>query len=201
MTSPRFRGPSPQNGPGSIGRASGYPTPTPGFSQASQALSQRFKRGSSGGARLPRDKIAVIHVAKHQLGMDDGAYRDLLQSAAGVRSSVDLDEEGFRQVMRRFERLGFHSAHAMPPDEPERRADMASPAQLHYIRSMWAKWLGRDDRRALGRWLDKRYGVSDLRFANSHVAGMAILGLKAMLARQAGETRHGADGRTNEGGK
>lgn len=57
-----------------------------------------------------RKELAAIHLGKHQLGMDDSAYRDLLWSVARRRSSKDLDEVGRQAVIERMRRLGFERA-------------------------------------------------------------------------------------------
>lgn len=144
-------------------------------------------------SRLPRDKLALIHIAKAQLGLDEDHYRLLLLEAAGVRSARELDMAGFDAVMRRFGVLGFTSRkgfasqtlapHARATDSY--RPGMATPAQLDTIRGMWAKWHGRADERALSHWLEHRYGVSALRFCDVQTAQKAIEGLKAMNARRA----------------
>ena len=47
-------------------------------------------------------KLAVIHIVKRELGLSDDDYRDILQREAGVRSAKDLDDKGFRRLMRYF---------------------------------------------------------------------------------------------------
>ena len=47
-------------------------------------------------------KLAVIHIVKRELGLSDDEYRDILQRETGVRSAKDLDEKGFRRLMRYF---------------------------------------------------------------------------------------------------
>lgn len=47
-------------------------------------------------------KLAVIHIVKRELGLSEEAYRDMLERFAGVRSAKDLDEKGFRRLMRGF---------------------------------------------------------------------------------------------------
>ncbi len=47
-------------------------------------------------------KLAVIHIVKRELGLSDEEYRDILQRETGVRSAKDLDEKGFRRLMRYF---------------------------------------------------------------------------------------------------
>ncbi len=47
-------------------------------------------------------KLAVIHIVKRELGLSDDVYRDILERETGVRSAKDLDEKGFRRLMRYF---------------------------------------------------------------------------------------------------
>jgi len=49
-------------------------------------------------------KLAVIHIVKRELGLSDDEYRNILQTASGVNSAKDLDEAGFRRLMRFFAR-------------------------------------------------------------------------------------------------
>lgn len=49
---------------------------------------------------LSAQKLAVIHIAKKELGLSEEMYREILRKAAGVESAKDLDEEGFRKLMR-----------------------------------------------------------------------------------------------------
>lgn len=55
-------------------------------------------------------KKALIHVAKAKVGMTDPEYRDLL-GRVGVKSSTELNDDTFTQVMDQFKRLGFKSNH------------------------------------------------------------------------------------------
>lgn len=51
---------------------------------------------------MDRKKLAVIHIVKRELGLSDQEYRDILQRVTGVRSAKDMDEDGFRRLMRYF---------------------------------------------------------------------------------------------------
>jgi phage gp16-like protein len=53
---------------------------------------------------LDHKKLAVIHITVKELGISDQEYRDTLEKVTGVRSSRDLDEAGFRKLMRYFAR-------------------------------------------------------------------------------------------------
>lgn len=158
---------------------------------------------------LSREQIAVVHVAAHQLRMSNEEYRALLMGVAGVNSSRGLDEAGFRAVMRRFEQLGFThgkpraAARAAPtaPAAPGygEREGMATPAQVRLIRKLWAVWTqGRGDasesERALNRWIEGRYHVSNLRFVDVVTAQKALEGLKAMTQRSARTTARSRTG-------
>lgn len=121
---------------------------------------------------LPKGKISLIHVARNRLDMDDAGYRALLQRAAGVSSSKDLDERGFEAVMAEFARLGFHSTKGRT--QTSSRAGMASAAQVGKIRGLWEAYSGSSDDLRLGRWLERHFHVSNVRFLQDWNAGKAI---------------------------
>jgi hypothetical protein len=45
-------------------------------------------------------RLAVVHIIKKELGLTDAQYRDILAKVAGVRTARDLDDLGFRRLMR-----------------------------------------------------------------------------------------------------
>lgn len=53
---------------------------------------------------MDRKKLALIHIVKKELRLSDREYRDTLEKVTGVRSAKDLDEEGFRKLLRYFAR-------------------------------------------------------------------------------------------------
>jgi phage gp16-like protein len=57
---------------------------------------------------LDNNKLAVIHITKKELALSDDEYRDTLEKVCGVRSSRDLDEAGFRKLMRYFARSKYY---------------------------------------------------------------------------------------------
>lgn len=61
---------------------------------------------------LDHKKIAVIHITKKELGLSDDEYRDTLEKVTGVRSSRELDEAGFRRLMRFFARSKHYRINA-----------------------------------------------------------------------------------------
>jgi hypothetical protein len=132
--------------------------------------------------RVTRQQLALIHVAKRETGVSDEAYRELLQIADGVASAKDLSRDGVERVMRGFAKVGF-VAKPLGPSLGDREG-MASEKQLHRLRQLWFRWLGRDDDKALDRWLRKKFGISAARFATTEHAQKAIQGLIAMVGRK-----------------
>ena len=61
---------------------------------------------------LDRNKLAVIHIVKNEIGLADDAYRKILHDVCGVTTSKDLDETGFRKLMRHFARSKYYRDHA-----------------------------------------------------------------------------------------
>ncbi len=52
----------------------------------------------------------MIHIVKKELNLSDSAYRNILESTAGVRSAKDLDTIGFRRLMHYFVRSKHYRA-------------------------------------------------------------------------------------------
>jgi hypothetical protein len=61
---------------------------------------------------LDHTKLAVIHITVKELGLSDKKYRDTLEKITGVRSARDLDEAGFRKLMRYFARSKHYRVNA-----------------------------------------------------------------------------------------
>ncbi len=61
-------------------------------------------------ARIDQKKLALIHIVKKELNLDDSQYRQMLKKAAGVESAKDLDQKGFRKLMNYFVRSRHYRA-------------------------------------------------------------------------------------------
>lgn len=55
-------------------------------------------------------ELAAIHVAKKQLALDDGTYRDMLFMLTRKRSSAELDQAERRTVIEHLRKRGFTKA-------------------------------------------------------------------------------------------
>jgi len=130
-----------------------------------------------------KSHLAIIHLAKKQLGLDEEAYRAIL-SGAGVASAKDIiTETQFNAVMGAFLRLGFlpskhgglnkyHSA--IPGASPA----MISRRQEYYIKGLWSLASRAKDEKSL-RQIIKRIGkVDDVRFLPRRAASAVILALR-----------------------
>lgn len=57
--------------------------------------------------KISKGKIALIHVAKAKLNMDDDTYRELLENVCGTRSAKDVETKDFESLMNVFRQIGF----------------------------------------------------------------------------------------------
>lgn len=129
-------------------------------------------------------QTALIHLAKKQLGLSDDSYRDILWRVAGKGSSRDLDRFGFNALMQEFARLGFKSDFA-ERNFGSRAPTMATSRQVAMIRDLWGRFTnGEGTDETFGKWLDKHFRVSALRFLPRALAPKVIAALKAMNARR-----------------
>ncbi len=78
-------------------------------------LARKITRQAAQPAQPRTSSLAQIHIAKKQLGMDDGTYRAMLWGVARVNSAADLDHAGRAKVLAHLKACGFKS---LPPATP-----------------------------------------------------------------------------------
>lgn len=61
------------------------------------------KRPTKPGFSERRRELARIHILAGEVGLDEGAYRDMLWTVARVRSAAELDEYGRRRVIEHLQ--------------------------------------------------------------------------------------------------
>ena len=145
-------------------------------------------------APINRHQIKMIHTLKNALKMHENIYRFYLSRTFGVSSSKDLDcvqGQGFIEHLK-DEAIAAGVWNRADPDEEkfkklEGRYGFATPAQLAFIEDLWrqvsrAKPEARD--KALRTFLQRKVGVSDLRFLRDSHAGKIITALQAMKKQQ-----------------
>lgn len=83
-----------------------------------------------------RKALAMIHVAKRQLALEDEPYRDLLESVTKKRSAADLDARELALVLAELCSLGFVVTEPRGKLSPKTRGKGAA-TQADKIRAMW----------------------------------------------------------------
>ena len=94
---------------------------------------------------VSKQKIALVHVGKKDLGLSEGEYREILRhhgstgspQAAPVTSAKDLDEEGFKRVIDHFKALGFWIKRSWEQTRPRDAGDLPTPDQMKVIEHLW----------------------------------------------------------------
>lgn len=86
---------------------------------------------------ISREKIALVHVGKKELGLSEEEYREILRHHGGVGSARDLDEEGFKKVIDHMKALGFWVKRSWEQSRPRDAGDLPTPDQLRVIEHLW----------------------------------------------------------------
>ncbi|MFC1513187.1 phage protein GemA/Gp16 family protein [Thermodesulfobacteriota bacterium] len=121
---------------------------------------------------LDRKKLAVIHITQKELNLSDKEYRDTLEQVTGVRSAKDLEEEGFRKLMRYFTRSKHYQLNK----------DGITFRQKMYIRHLVedAGW----DENHFRNFLHKYYHQQEVTALSKREASNLIESLKRIITRQ-----------------
>lgn len=145
-----------------------------------------------------RRELAAIHVARQQLGLEDGDYRDLLEEWTGKRSAGDLTSPERHRVLGYLRQMGFRRKNPEPSGDPS--AGSGSPGERvaiadddrPQVRKIKALWLAlhrmhggvRDPSpKALARYVKRVVGIDQVHWLTPAAANIIIESLKAWLAR------------------
>lgn len=134
-------------------------------------------------APITARQLAMLHVAKNKLGLNDDDYRSVLLLYGGVESSKQLNQEGMRRVLDRFQQLGFEPIQKKVIPMRTANTDGTMPpseAQLRYMAALFKEIGMHEDamresfcRRLIGKSMPGR----------KYEANTVIEGLKKMTAR------------------
>lgn len=80
---------------------------------------------------ISAQKLKLIHVARRQLELTEEAYREILRHHGRVKSSKDLDDDGFKKVINCMKALGFWVERKWEQSRPRDPGDLPTPGQLH----------------------------------------------------------------------
>jgi hypothetical protein len=146
------------------------------------------------GQPIDKTQIKLIHVAKHELRLDNDGYRTVLRALFRVETSKDLTYAQATEFIDHLQKLGFKiksnrvappCAHCAPRPKrdaiPDNAIYLVSPQQLYKIEhlSQDIKWKFHD---GFQRWLRKYFNIERVRL--SMEASMVIEALKNMLKDQ-----------------
>lgn len=133
----------------------------------------------------PADRRAqdfkVIHGLARLLGLNDEAYRDMLNDRYHVRSSKELNPQQRFQLIKEL-REKVHSNVQKFNDQ-----HLATPRQLRAIEAMWAKvsraTTAADRKKALDAFVKRLTGIDHVRWITMHDAQTLIKAIQAMGAK------------------
>ena len=129
-----------------------------------------------------KSRLAIIHLAKKQLGLDEEAYRAIL-SGAGVASSKDIVTDlQFNTVMGAFLRLGFlpsgHGRVSKHKNTVRGNPGMVTKRQEYYIKGLWSLASRVKDEKSLRRMVKRIGKVDAIQFLTKKSASALILALR-----------------------
>jgi len=133
------------------------------------------------------EKLALIHLARKDRGLDEVAYRSLLNGAAGVDSASKIETEAqFEEVMKSFVNLGFKrrdSGHGKMDQHGGGNPGFCTVSQLSYIRGLWRLASRVKDERSLNALVQRISKVDDITFLTKGDASKVILALRDICWR------------------
>lgn len=132
--------------------------------------------------------LVACHVAKKKLGMDDEAYRAMLERVAGVRSSTQVIVSKKKAVLAEFQRLGASTASATAPTIKDRmQGPYAGKLQALWIAGYNLGIIHDKTDKACMSFVERMTKISHSRFLHQNKDGsVAIESLKKWLAREGG---------------
>jgi len=140
-----------------------------------------FQNHSKRAAHPPHRNrlIAKLHVLKGQMGLDDGDYRDMLETQFGKRSSTALSIAELETVVKRLGDATQTAPRMTGPYAPKLRALWLSAWNLGVVRNR------SDD--ALVAFVKRQTGLEAVRWLrDAGAAAKAIEALKSWMVREAG---------------
>jgi phage gp16-like protein len=135
-------------------------------------------------APIRNARLAKVHIARKEMGLDEDAYRALVQRVTGRESASQCTDAQLAAVLVDMKRLGWKPA---PP---------STASQKSWVRKVWAIWasmavlLDDPSRQALQTFVERQtksarnpLGISDPDFLNVEDAKKVIHGLVGWRTR------------------
>jgi len=151
--------------------------------------------GVAAKRKISKGQIKKIHALKHALQLSDDDYRKLIYvNFYPANSSKRLSFEQAETFIKNLESMAIEKGVWTPYkgqsayEDLGYREGMASPAQLRKIEAMWKDISGggggKARKKALRNWLNKYFGLSDLRFLSTARVNDVIHALGKMEGRR-----------------
>lgn len=145
---------------------------------------------------LRRNQLALVHIAKKDMGLDDETYRGHIAAIAPHRTSAkDLTQEQLEALLKRFRAFGWKPKPkpGKPRYSPKTRDKPGPKTPIDKIRALWiecanAGKVGKGEQ-ALGAFVQRMTSktlkpqVSRVEWTNARQQRAIIEALKAMLER------------------
>lgn len=136
------------------------------------------------------NELAMIHIAKKDLNIDDEAYRNILWTCARVHSSKDLDFHGRNKVIEHFKACGWK---AKPPAKTKQTTKLSAEPQHKMIRGLWLELhaVGTvidPSEQAILRFIKNQTKIDRMEWLSNKQASQIIERLKQWLARATAKT-------------
>jgi hypothetical protein len=127
-------------------------------------------------------KLALIHTAKRDRGLDDECYRLLLQSCAGMDSAADITtEKQFEDIMAAFKKLGFVYQKPAGRTRPQWADTWAcTEDQRAKIEVMWKSTARNPTERALQVFIKRITKAESPHWLTADLAQKVIIALEKM---------------------
>ncbi|MBF0095445.1 MAG: regulatory protein GemA [Alphaproteobacteria bacterium] len=135
--------------------------------------------------------VAMVHIAKKDLRLDDETYQSILTRVTGQNSTKGMSDRQLAAVVADFKRLGWTpkpSSH--PPATDGRR--WRGPSRKGYVRLLYALWgelartakLDKPGPEGLRAFVKSKAEVDDPEFLTSAAATPLIEALKGWIERE-----------------
>ncbi len=118
---------------------------------------------------MDKKKLAVIHIVKRELSLNDDEYRNILERVTGVRSAKDLTDNQFHKLMRFFIKTRHYQVSSKG----------ITLRQKYYLRRLKEE-LQWDDAH-FQNYMHKYFHNRDLNTYTKHDASNLIFALKSIL--------------------
>ncbi len=143
----------------------------------------------AGAEKRTPEQNRKIWALAGELGFDEGLLRDLVERLTGQRSTSALTRRQAHVVIDELNRLGGKQS---PPTIETRRPGMATPQQIHKIRSLERDLGWSDNPKRLRSFMQKYSGgIARMEWLQYDQASALIESLKGVLRSEQRRQQHG----------